>query len=187
MWLLASIEVATILAAHSPGFALSDCLLRFLSCSASTPPDSVGRINPTFAIAWLCACAGAIIRLASYRALGRHFTFEVALQRDHTLVTSGPYGVVRHPSYIGSLLTLVGMDLAMFAPGSWARECAWPAATRSPWAAAAVYAAGLMQLAMVAGLCRRAPLEDEMLRKAFGKQWFDWAKRVPYRLVPGVY
>jgi len=29
--------------------------------------------------------------------------------------------------------------------------------------------------------------EDEALRKQFGKQWVDWAKKVPYYVVPGIY
>lgn len=34
---------------------------------------------------------------------------------------------------------------------------------------------------------RRVPLEDEMLYNALGEEWESWAKRVKYRLVPGVY
>ncbi|KAH9932999.1 uncharacterized protein B0H18DRAFT_871008, partial [Fomitopsis serialis] len=37
-------------------------------------------------------------------------------------------------------------------------------------------------------LIARAPQEDAMLRREFGKEWEEYARRVPYRLrVPGVY
>ena len=43
--------------------------------------------------------------------MGRMFTFEMSIRRDHKLVTSGPYGVVRHPGYTGILLVVSGMLL----------------------------------------------------------------------------
>lgn len=33
----------------------------------------------------------------------------------------------------------------------------------------------------------RMPLEDKALRSEFGQEWDEWAKKVPYRLIPGVY
>lgn len=34
---------------------------------------------------------------------------------------------------------------------------------------------------------RRMPVEDEILRSEFGKEWDEWAKAVPYRLFPWIY
>jgi len=33
----------------------------------------------------------------------------------------------------------------------------------------------------------RMSVEDDILRKQFGAEWDNWAKRVPYRVIPGVY
>jgi protein-S-isoprenylcysteine O-methyltransferase Ste14 len=33
----------------------------------------------------------------------------------------------------------------------------------------------------------RPPEEDKMLQRALGEEWENWAKRVKYRLLPGVY
>jgi len=44
-----------------------------------------------------------------YRTLGRHFTFQLSIKRNHTLVKDGPYAVVRHPGYTGYLLMVLGM------------------------------------------------------------------------------
>jgi protein-S-isoprenylcysteine O-methyltransferase Ste14 len=173
------VEIALILAAHLPQSLRTQPLPPILSS------PHLGTPTPIFLIAVALAACGAAVRLASYRALGRHFTFEVALQRNHTLVTSGPYAIVRHPSYAGSLLTLAGMNLALSAPGGWASECIYPAlGTSGVWLACA---AAAMQVTMAVGLCKRAPLEDAMLRDAFRKEWNEWAERVRYRIVPGIY
>ena len=33
----------------------------------------------------------------------------------------------------------------------------------------------------------RVPKEDTALRNQFGKKWDDWAKRVPYAIIPGIF
>ena|SRR5712691_2872942 len=45
--------------------------------------------------------------------LGRRFSGLVAVQPGHTLVTSGAYGVIRHPSYLGLLVNSLGWALAI--------------------------------------------------------------------------
>jgi protein-S-isoprenylcysteine O-methyltransferase Ste14 len=52
---------------------------------------------------------GGYIRYSCYRELGRLFTFEMSIRKDHKLVTSGPYSIVRHPGYTGAVLTVVGI------------------------------------------------------------------------------
>jgi hypothetical protein len=44
--------------------------------------------------------------------LGDRFSGLVAIQPGHTLVTSGIYGVIRHPSYLGLLVNSLGWGLA---------------------------------------------------------------------------
>ena len=45
--------------------------------------------------------------------LGRFFTYDVTIQPGHRVVTSGPYRWVRHPSYTGGLLGLLGLGVAL--------------------------------------------------------------------------
>ena len=47
--------------------------------------------------------AGGALRLWPVFVLGHQFSGLVAIQPGHTLVTSGIYGVIRHPSYLGLL------------------------------------------------------------------------------------
>ena len=62
-------------------------------------------------------CLGIILRWWSILALGRFFTVNVAIARDHQLVEAGPYRFVRHPSYTGALLAFAGFGLSL---GNWA-------------------------------------------------------------------
>ena len=53
--------------------------------------------------------AGMALRWYSIRVLGASFTLEVATRPGQAIVQSGPYGRIRHPSYTGALLTLLGI------------------------------------------------------------------------------
>jgi protein-S-isoprenylcysteine O-methyltransferase Ste14 len=61
--------------------------------------------------------AGLAFRFYAMWVLGRFFTYDVAVQADQTIVEAGPYRYIRHPSYTGALITLVGLGLAL---GNWA-------------------------------------------------------------------
>jgi protein-S-isoprenylcysteine O-methyltransferase len=56
--------------------------------------------------------SGILTRVAAKRALGRFFVGAVIIQDDHRVVTEGPYAVVRHPGYAGSIVALVGLGVA---------------------------------------------------------------------------
>jgi len=63
------------------------------------------------AIRWLGVvlfAAGGALRIWPVFVLGRRFSGLVAIQPGHTLVTTGLYGVVRHPSYLGLLVNSLG-------------------------------------------------------------------------------
>jgi protein-S-isoprenylcysteine O-methyltransferase Ste14 len=52
--------------------------------------------------------AGGALRIWPVVVLGERFSGLVAIQPGHTLVTSGIYGVIRHPSYLGLLINSLG-------------------------------------------------------------------------------
>jgi protein-S-isoprenylcysteine O-methyltransferase Ste14 len=60
---------------------------------------------------------GMFFRMYAMRVLGRFFTYQVATHAGQTVVEIGPYRYIRHPSYAGGLVTLVGIGLAL---GNWA-------------------------------------------------------------------
>ncbi|KAI0031873.1 hypothetical protein K488DRAFT_51107, partial [Vararia minispora EC-137] len=126
----------------------------------------------------------AALRAWCYRALGRLFTFEIAILPAHALVTSGPYALVRHPSYTGIHLTLAGATLALAAPEVWPRACG-TLALQPGRIAAALWCAKCAYAMM--STARRGPHEDAELRRRFGVVWEEYALAVPYRMLPYVF
>jgi protein-S-isoprenylcysteine O-methyltransferase Ste14 len=59
---------------------------------------------------------GIALRLYAVITLGAYFTTEVATVREQHVVMRGPYRYIRHPSYTGFLLILVGFGLCF---GNW--------------------------------------------------------------------
>ncbi len=95
----------------------------------------------------------------------RFFSSTVHIQTDrgHSVCDSGPYAIVRHPGYAGNLLALAGIIMAL--------NSMW---TLIPTAAAFV-------IAVI-----RTALEDKTLHEEL-PGYRDYARRVRYRLFPGIY
>lgn len=72
----------------------------------------VPRVWTAVTLIWL----GIFLRVWAVLTLGRHFRTSVRILDDHKLVTSGPYRVLRHPSYTGGLITVFGFGLGL---GNW--------------------------------------------------------------------
>jgi protein-S-isoprenylcysteine O-methyltransferase Ste14 len=108
--------------------------------------------------------AGLGLRLWSMRTLKRAFSYDLKVTEDQALVTSGPYRVLRHPSYTGLIL--------------WSAACAvW-----NP----SVPGLALMLAATVPQIVYRIRIEERILAEHFGARWTEHAKRT-WRLVPGVW
>jgi protein-S-isoprenylcysteine O-methyltransferase Ste14 len=94
-----------------------------------------------------------------------HFEVTVRIQtdRDHRVVTAGPYAIVRHPGYVGAGLWALGTPLIV---GS---------------------AYGLIPAGITVGLLvLRTYLEDKTLQAEL-PGYADYAQRVKYRLIPGIW
>lgn len=127
---------------------------------------------------------GATLRKLCYDTLGKYFTFQQAIMKDHKLITTGPYAVVRHPAYTGFLAANTGLLLLHFGPGSYVWESgvlhtSWKAALWGAWASA-VFALQVVTM-------KRVPREDTVMKKEFGQKWDEWAMKTPYKLIPYVY
>ncbi|CCM02171.1 uncharacterized protein FIBRA_04249 [Fibroporia radiculosa] len=177
------IESAVILARRWPSHPLSQRILG-LFVNGSTTLASRITLSKAFFIGTALVTANALIRVLCYRALGRLFTYEVAIRDDHKLVTSGPYAYIRHPSYTTGLMCWVGMGVASISQGSWLKECG-VLATPAGRAGVALYGAFFAYCTVL--FVTRAPREDVLLRDQFESQWDEWAQRVPYRLIPYIY
>lgn len=106
---------------------------------------------------------GAVMRMWPVFVLGRRFSGLVAIQPGHTLVTSGIYGTIRHPSYLGLIVNSVGWSLG-FRSG-----------------------VGLVLTAlMIPPLLARMNSEERMLLSQFGAEYEAYRSRTS-RLIPGIY
>ena len=106
---------------------------------------------------------GCTLRLWPVFVLGDRFSGLVAIQPGHTLVTTGIYRVIRNPSYLGILVTMLG----------------WSLAFRS---AIGVLFIALMLIPLVA----RIQAEEKLLGEQFGSEYDAYRART-WRIFPGVY
>jgi protein-S-isoprenylcysteine O-methyltransferase Ste14 len=107
--------------------------------------------------------AGGALRIWPVFVLGDRFSGLVAIQPGHTLVTTGVYGVIRNPSYLGLLANSLGWGLAF---RSWAGV--------------------LLTALIVPPLLARIHAEERLLRAQFGDAYGAYCSRT-WRLVPGLY
>lgn len=54
---------------------------------------------------------GLFLRIISIQLLGKQFTATVQIVQKHTLIIKGPYKIVRHPSYLGAFLVILGIPI----------------------------------------------------------------------------
>jgi protein-S-isoprenylcysteine O-methyltransferase Ste14 len=106
---------------------------------------------------------GGALRIWPVFVLGRRFSGLVAIQPGHKLVTSGVYGVIRHPSYPGLLVNSLG----------------WAPAFRSGVGL-------LLTIFLVPPLLARICAEESLLRAHFGREYEAYCARTS-RFIPGLY
>ncbi len=112
----------------------------------------------------LLACVGVGVSFYCRHVLGRFWTAPTALQENHEVIDKGPYGIVRHPIYMSSLGFYLGTTLAFSAWWTWA----------------------LLTL-LVLGYVLKALDEERFLGANLAAAYEDYRRRVPYRLVPGIW
>ena len=111
----------------------------------------------------LLYAAGGILRLAPVFVLGRRFSGLVAIQLEHRLVSGGLYGIIRHPSYLGLFVIMLGWGLA-FRSG-----------------------VGVVIAVLSLGvLLARIRAEERLLSETFGAEYDAYRART-WRLIPYVY
>lgn len=176
-------EVLVILAREFPDHPYSTPILTALTFPGASSLSRIS-ITPWFLVGSALVTLGGLLRVWCFRTLGQHFTFEMSLLKDHKLVTSGPYNLIRHPSYTGGAALLFGALLSRGTAGSWLRESGF-AYTSAGKVICGVWA--LIALLSLPGFVARVRAEDAFLRKEFGQQWVEWSRRVPYTLFPYIY
>lgn len=131
--------------------------------------SGIGRFDarflmPLFWIGCALMVAGMAFRWWAVRVLDRYFTVDVAIRDDHALIRSGPYRVLRHPSYTGALATFYGFGLAL---GS-------------------VWSLLLVVVVVTAAFLWRIRVEERALVSAFPRDYPAYARETR-RLIPFVW
>lgn len=140
--------------------ALFICAILLL-CLQSLPLPWLYRqiLPPTFAGFWAGAVitvAGILFAVWARRHIGSNWSSRVTLKHDHQLITSGPYGIVRHPIYTGILTGFIGSAIAI----------------------GQVRGAVAFVLVLIA-LRLKWRLEEKWMRQQFGQTYADYSRRVP--------
>lgn len=108
--------------------------------------------------------AGVALRAWAIVTLGRYFRREVTIEHGQRLVRSGPYRMLRHPSYTGLLLSMGGLALAF---GSWV-------------------GAAVALMVVFVGLLPRIRVEERALANAFGEEYAAYASSTA-RMFPHIW
>ena len=121
-----------------------------------SPPSIAG------AAAVLLLMGGTVyLFVASSNALGKNWSFEARMRTDHQLISNGPYAHVRHPIYLGMLLFLLGLAVAL---GHWLQL---------------IVALPLFFI----GTSIRTKAEDQLLQEQFGPEFLGYRRSTP-SLIP---
>jgi protein-S-isoprenylcysteine O-methyltransferase Ste14 len=174
VWLVAELRQSTV---RRPGATQSDRgsrrVIRLATIAGVVLAGLAARFAPGFEIAaraawdWIglvVLWCGIGLRLWCFRTLGRYFTFTVQTSRDQPVITGGPYRFVRHPSYAGILLAVIGLGLLI---GNWLSLVA-------------------LAVSVGLGLVYRIDVEDRALLSDLGDDYREYAS-THKRLVPFVW
>ena len=121
----------------------------------------IGMVN---LLGLLIAWGAFPVRIAAKHALGKFYTINVAILKDHTLVESGIYRYIRHPLYLGILMYYLGLPLII----------------------ASTFGVLVVTIPATVGSFYRMRLEEEALVNRFGDRYLTYAKKTA-RLIPYIW
>jgi protein-S-isoprenylcysteine O-methyltransferase len=147
LWIVISASVFAAIVARSVG-----------SLRIAGPPVTI------LAAGLMLLIGGQVLRWASIVTLGSYFTVDVALQDGQSVITTGPYRWIRHPSYTGLLIAFLGLGIVL---GNWLSVI-------------------VLIVPILLALSYRIRIEERVLRLALGEAYATYCQRTA-RLVPWLY
>lgn len=105
--------------------------------------------------------AAGLLAVWGIRSIGEQMSSQAEIRPDTSVVTTGAFGLVRHPLYLSILLLWAGAALALL---SWLLALCW--------------------LGLIPAFVARARLEERLLARHLGPAYDAYTERVPM-LVPG--
>ncbi|MDT3738839.1 MAG: isoprenylcysteine carboxylmethyltransferase family protein [Candidatus Kapabacteria bacterium] len=95
--------------------------------------------------------------------LGKHFSLNVTIQDNHKLIKNCPYGIIRHPRYLGIIVFIVGIPITFVS-----------------------IIPLILDLFVIGVILWRIKDEEELLRIEFKDEWDEY-KKSTYSLIPFIY
>lgn len=105
-----------------------------------------------------------IVRWWGFRSIGKYFNARVAIYENHRLITTGAYQKVRHPLYLGSLLSFIAIPLIF---NSWGSML-------------------IIIFTTVPALIYRIKVEEEFLIRHFGEAYQEYMQKSK-KIIPGIW
>ncbi|CAF1165825.1 unnamed protein product [Adineta ricciae] len=123
------------------------------------------RCIVAFPISFALIMTGHLIRRQAIQQLGEWFTMTVRVNDKQPLIQSGWYAKMRHPSYTGVLMVLIGLGLLI---NNWL---------------------GLFGIVIPPTLIflYRIYIEEKELRAHFGTAYAEYTQKVPAKLFPHLF
>ncbi len=107
---------------------------------------------------------GVAIRSLAIYQLGHFHSPMVEIKADHRVVSHGLYALVRHPSYLGAVVAMTGIGMAM---ANW-------------------YSLAVIPCAAFIGYLYRMQAEESLLMDTLGDAYREYAAHTP-RIIPWLY
>lgn len=106
---------------------------------------------------------GIIFAITGRTALGENWSGKVIIQKNHTLIQSGPYGITRHPQYTGAITAYFGTAIVLGQTFGF-----------------------IWSIVLTLGLIWKAKLEEKILSQKFPEEYPEYRKKVKM-IIPYIY
>jgi len=126
----------------------------------------IGVMENSHIVRWLglvLAILGMGVIFWSGLTLGRLYSPEVTIQKNHRLITDGPYRSIRHPRYLDGMLQGIGLSLLF---RSWIGI--------------------VLTFLFIVIVSFRIKDEEALMGREFGEEWESYCKK-SWRLIPGIF
>ncbi len=94
------------------------------------------------------------IQIWAFKTLGENYSQDIAIKKDHQLVTNGPFKVIRHPQYLSQIILDLGGTVATLS-----------------------FILAPLAIIQIPFLFMRASLEDKLMEKHFGESFKNFRKK----------